>query len=115
MPRNDYLCPKHGVRELYFQGEPPSTCEDCGARLVFVVSKRQFSLGGGMTYLTEREKDSVEMQLGVRPESADHLRRIEKEKKVVSFSKSEMYRSSSPRWTKPREIKDQLKDVLKRV
>lgn len=98
MPVNDYECEIHGVTEISFEHTPPRHCSLCGNELKFVVAENQFSLYGEMAWLNEAERRSIHTQLGVYPESAEHLRRIEKAKGVVRTTKSEMKRNDSVKW-----------------
>jgi hypothetical protein len=108
VPRNDYECPVHGVREIWFEGgKPPRRCRDCRRKIRLVVSPQQFVSEG--RFLTEREKNSIEMQLGVRPESPDHLRRIEREKQVTAISKQELYRTERSTWSEKKPDWTKLK------
>ena len=94
MPRNDYECPKHGVREIFFVSEPPKVCPLCGEPVRFVVAQNQFGLYGEMAWLDEPSRRSIEMQLGVYPESPSHLRQIEKAKGVTRTTKTEKKRQA---------------------
>ena len=98
MPANDYECEVHGVNEIHFEKIPPRHCAKCGNELVMVISDRQFSLTGELAWLNETEKRSIKTQLGVYPESPEHLRQIEKSKRVQRTTKSELKRSDSVRW-----------------
>lgn len=98
MPVNDYECEVHGVREVYFERNPPRFCRECGNELTFVVAKNQFRIGGEDSWLNESERRSIATQLGVYPENKEHLRQIEKAKKVTRSTKSELKRSDSVRW-----------------
>lgn len=94
MPRNDYECPNHGVREIYFVSDPPKECPLCQEPVRFVIARNQFGLFGEMAWLDETHKRSIEMQLGVYPESPEHLRRIEKAKGVTRTTKTEKKRQA---------------------
>lgn len=98
MPVNDYECEIHGVREIAFERIAPRFCKECGNELRWVVAKNQFKIGGEDSWLNEAERRSIATQLGVYPESKEHLRQIEKAKKVTRSTKSELKRSDSVRW-----------------
>ncbi len=98
MPTNDYECEVHGVREISYVQTPPRFCKDCGNELTWVVAKNQFHIGGEDAWLNESERRSVATQLGVYPESKEHLRQIEKAKGVQRTTKTDLKRSDSVRW-----------------
>ena len=98
MPANDYACRTHGTMELFFTEHPPRRCPKCRGKLSLVIAPNQFSLGGGMSWLTEPTKRHIGAQLGVVPETASHLRSLEKRLKVRPTEKSEFWKSDSPRW-----------------
>ena len=101
--RNDYECPNHGVMEIYFEGEPPTLCPDCEARLTFLIAPNQFTLGGDMTVLDEATRRGVQQQLGVRVETRDELRALERKKGVTRIGSHELKNmDDSQRWSPPK-------------
>lgn len=96
MPRNDYWCEKHGKMELWFESNPPRECPRCGKPIAFLVSDEQFLAGG--SWLTEPMKKEIHKQLGVYPRDLQHLKQIEKEKKVTAVTRGELLRSGNVKW-----------------
>lgn len=88
MAVNRYRCEECGDRDYEFRvGFPPTHCDYCGLPLMLLMSPNQFYIGGEDAWLTERAKDSIELQLGTRPESKEHLRQIEQAKGVTRLTK----------------------------
>lgn len=81
MPTNLYNCKKHGDREITYVGDPPLRCGVDGCRCALKWIPSRFGVGGDLGWfykMSEKDLDKIEIQLGERPTSPDHLRRIEK-------------------------------------
>lgn len=89
-PLLDFDCPLCGTNERFYRGEPPEDCPDCGTRHTKLYTR--MNLGGEIAWMKGKELDAIELQLGVRPESPEHLRAVEKRLGVQRLDKKELHR-----------------------
>lgn len=115
MPRNDYRCRKHGIRELWFESDPPRKCPKCGGKLEMVIAPNQFKLGGDMTVLDEPTRRGVQLQTGVRVETRDDLRALERKRGLTRIDTTEMFRTSSPTWGTPKSPERLASELVQHV